>query len=252
LGQLEKKLREDEQEDIQTTYRSRRVIAESSHEEDNMRAEVDRLEQLMKQMQEDNEPDPETAQLNAMLQNILDIQHPQRVIGREIANIDTLSRDSLFKAIPATIIDKKKVVQGATLKLRLDDTITLSGQLIPKGQEIYGIATIINQRLMLNITNIRLGTSIIPVNLALYGLDGIEGLYAPDAILTETANLSTERAVGGIVLNGLDQSMATQLATAGIDAARSALGKRIRKVKVKIKPGQKVLLRDKSKKNPLK
>ncbi|MDR2275374.1 MAG: conjugative transposon protein TraM [Sphingobacterium sp.] len=249
LERLEKRLKDEEEADMQTTYRSRRAVVQPSQTDTDMRGDVDRLEKLMRQMQEDNGPDAETVQLNAMLQNILDIQHPERVANRTRSYLDTLSMDSLFRAIPATILDKKKAVQGATLKLRLDDTVTLSGQKIPKGHEIYGIVNIMNQRLLLNITNIRLGTSIIPVNLALYGLDGIEGLYAPDAILTETANLGADRAIGGIGMYGLDQSMATQLATAGIDAARSALGKRVRKVKVKIKTGQKVLLRDKSKKN---
>lgn len=42
-------------------------------------AEMKNLEQLMAAMSAPSEPDPELAQLGGMLENILDIQHPERV-----------------------------------------------------------------------------------------------------------------------------------------------------------------------------
>lgn len=212
--------------------------------EQSISADIDRLEALMKNMQEEKTVDPETEQLNAMLQSILDIQHPERVKDRYRNPADTVYADSLFKAVRASIVDKQKAVQGATVRLRLEDSVTLNGYHIPKGHEIFATCRITNQRLLLDITNIRLGTSIIPVRLSVYGLDGMEGLYAPEAVLTETMNLGTDNALRGIGMYGLDQSIATQVAGAGIDAAKNVLSRRIRKIKVKLQPGRPVLLKN--------
>lgn len=212
--------------------------------EQSISADIDRLEALMKNMQEEKTVDPETEQLNAMLQSILDIQHPERVKDRYRNTPDTVQTDSLFKAVRASIVDKQKAVQGATVRLRLEDSVTLNGYHIPKGHEIFATCRITNQRLLLTITNIRLGTSIIPVRLSVYGLDGMEGLYAPEAVLTETMNIGSDNALRGIGMYGLDQSIATQVAGAGIDAAKNVLSRRIRKIKVKLQPGRPVLLKN--------
>ncbi|WP_159451808.1 conjugative transposon protein TraM [Sphingobacterium psychroaquaticum] len=242
---IEKRLQEPEVDRRTTSQQRASGIALSQVHPVNpsFQDDVDRLEQLMKNMQEDRTPDPETEQLNDMLRNILDIQHPERVANRERMLSESLAVDSVFRAIPATVLEKKRVVQGATVRLRLEDTVTIDGFAIPKGHEVFGIARIANQRLLVNVTNIRLGTSIIPVNFAVYGLDGIEGLDAPEAVISETANMGADRAISGIGLYGFDNSLTTQIAGAGIDAARSAVSKRLRKIKVRIKAGEQILLR---------
>lgn len=50
--------------------------------------DVDRLEALMKMMVENKNAgeDPEMKQLNAMMENIIDIQHPERVKTRLVAD----------------------------------------------------------------------------------------------------------------------------------------------------------------------
>ncbi len=135
-------------------------------------------------------------------------------------------------------------MQGASIKLRLQDTITLSGQLIPKGHEITGTCRITNQRLLLDIKNIRLGTSIIPVDLSVYSLDGMAGINAPEAELADAAGMGADDAVRSIGMYGVDQGIATQVAGAGIDAAKSLFSKKIRKIKVKLEAGTAVLLRN--------
>ena len=70
-------------------------------------------------------------------------------------------------------------LQGGIVKLRLNDTIRVKGMLIPKGQLFFCNASITNQRLLLEIKNIRLGNAIIPVNLVVYSLDGLPGMNAP-------------------------------------------------------------------------
>ncbi|MFD2965400.1 MULTISPECIES: conjugative transposon protein TraM [Olivibacter] len=215
-----------------------------------MNNEVDRLEALMKSMHTDSADDREVEQLNGLLQTILDIQHPERVKEKLQSEKEMIpEKDSLFRAIPAIITNKQKVVQGATLRLQLQDSMVIKGHHIPKGFYLFATCRIANQRIMLNIRNIRLGTSIIPVNLSVYSLDGMEGLYAPEAVITEAANLGTDNLVRGIGMYGLDGSIATQVAGAGMDAVKNIISKKVRKIKVKVKAGEPVLLKNNDLKN---
>ena len=206
-------------------------------------ADVDRLEALMKNMQQGNSDDPEIRQLNGMLEKILDVQHPERIREQYMSRISN-NGDSLFKAIPAVIEDNQKVTQGSVIKLRLLDTIVLKGQIIPKNHLIYGICDITNQRLILDIKNIRLGTSIVPVDLSVFDMDGMRGINVPEALTKDAVNGGTDDALRSIQLMTMDQSLTTQVAGAGIDAAKGLFSKKVKRIKVKLKAGYKVLLRD--------
>lgn len=208
-----------------------------------IKTDVDRLESLMKSMQSGKEKDPEMEQLNTMLQSILDIQHPER-LREKYDNKTVNSSDSLFKAIPAMIVDDQKAVQGATIKIRLLDSVIIKGIIIPKGHELFGTCKITNQRLLLDVKNIRLGNSIIPVDLSVYSLDGMVGIDAPEAQLTGALNSGADDAVRNIGIGSFDQSVATQVAGAGIDAARQLFSKKVKSIKVKLKAGRAILLRN--------
>ncbi len=208
-----------------------------------IKSDVDRLEALMKTMQENKAEDPETAQLNSMMQSILDIQHPERV-QRRLELSKSLYPDSQFKATPAVIVNNQKAVQGSSVKIRLQDTLRIGGMLIPKGHELFGACRITNQRLMVDIKNIRLGTSIVPVDLSVYSLDGMVGIDAPEALLSDALNNGTDNAVRSVGFGGFDQSVATQVAGAGIDAARQLISKKVKKIKVRLDAGKAILLRN--------
>jgi len=208
-----------------------------------MKNDVDRLEMLMKTMQSNKTEDPEMAQLSGMMQSILDIQHPERVTERQ-RFARSLSPDSLFRATPAILTDNQKAVQGATIKIRLDDSLQIGTMVIPKGHLIFGSCRITNQRLLVDINNIRLGTSIIPVDLSVYSLDGMIGIAAPEAMLTGALNNGTDDAVRSVGFGGFDNSVGMQVAEAGIDAARQLISKKVKRIKVKLNAGSRILLRN--------
>lgn len=208
-----------------------------------MKNDVERLEMLMRSMQSGKSSDPEMEQLSTMLQSIMDIQHPERVREKYLKQIVD-SPDSLFKAIPAIVVDNQKVVQGTTIKLRLLDSVKLNGQVIPKGHLIYGICNIANQRLLLDVKTIRLGNRIVPVDLSVYSLDGIRGIEAPEALLTDAINGGSDDAVRNLQFMTLDQSMGAQIAGAGIETAKNLFSKKVKRIKVKLKANHPILLRN--------
>lgn len=211
-------------------------------------ADVDRLEKLMKDMKSQNADDPEMKQLAGMVDKIIQIQHPEMVTA-QIKQQVKKEPDSLFKAIPAVIDGNQKVLQGGIVKLRLADSVTLNSIKVPKGFTLFGNCTITNQRLLLNIKTIRLGNSIIPVDLTVFSQDGIPGIDAPEAELGQAAGNGTNDALSSMEFLPMDQTLSTQAASAGINAAKGLIGKKVKKIRVKLKGGQQILLRDNTKKN---
>lgn len=202
-------------------------------------AQIAKLEMMMKSMNASQGNDPQMQQLSKMLAQIQQIQHPELAK----APVKQTNTDSIFKAIPATIDGNQKVLQGGIVKLRLNDSIRIKGQAFPKGTLLFGNAMITNQRLLLEIKNIRLGTAIIPAGLVVYSLDGLPGINAPDAELAGAAGDGANNAVESMQFLAMDQNLATQAAAGGISAAKGLFSKKVRRIKVKLKNGYPILLR---------
>jgi len=152
-------------------------------------------------------------------------------------------------AIAAIIPETQTLVTGATVKLQLANEVYINGMLIPKNEFIYGIASLEGERLTISIKAIKYQNNILPVSLAVYDIDGLNGIYVPGAISRDVAKQSTEQAIQGIGLASLDPSIGAQAASAGIQAAKSLIGKKVKQVKVRVKAGYQVLLQGENQKD---
>jgi len=206
-------------------------------------ADLERLEKLLKQKQDNKAPDPEMAQLNTMLDKIMQLQNPALAKAAPAIGGSGTVKDSTFRAIPALIDGNQKVKPGGVVKLRLADSVRIGAYTFPKGQALSGSCSVMNQRLLLEIKNVRIGTSIMPVNLTVFSLDGMPGINAPEAELGEAAGNGVTNGLNSMEFIGMDQSLSTQAASAGISAAKELLGKKVKRIRVKLHGGQQVLLR---------
>lgn len=256
--------------------------------------DVDRLEQMMHSMNgKIDDHDPELQQLSGMLENILDIQHPDRMQeklrkaskqqrGQVFAiatrthedNISSLqsapvnttaspgqsghngfysldepeSSDYAQNAVEAVIHETQTIVNGSTVKLRLSNDVFINGIKIPKDNFLFGTASLKGERLAITINSLRYNNSLFPVDLSVYDIDGISGIYIPGAINRDVAKASADRSMQTLGVASLDDSWGAQAAGAGIEAAKSLLGKKVKLVKVVVKAGYMVLLRDENQK----
>ena len=204
-------------------------------------AQLKRLNKLMKQAGHNggSAEDPELRQLDRMLDKLQAIQNPGSV-----PPVKTSPENAKpFRAIPAAIDGKQRVADGAAVQLKLTDTATIKGQLLQKGQLLFGSCQITNQRLLLNIKNIRIGDQIIPVNLVVYSQDGMQGIPAPEAELSGVAASNADQALQSMQLMSMDQSIGAQAAASGINAAKDLFSKKVKKIKVKLKDEYPVLLK---------
>lgn len=212
-------------------------------------AEVARLEKLMKNLQSGKEPDAEMQQLSDVLEKIQEIQNPNLAMAKLPKSPKSL--ESEFRAIPAMVARNQRAMQGSVVELVLLDTVTIRGQVIPKGHSVYGLAAFSNQRLNLDIKNIRLGHSIVPVDFTVFDQrDAMGGINAPEAMMSDAINNGSADAIGTIGMLGMSDNIGIQVAGAGIDAAKGMLNKRLKRIKQPLKKGYPVLLRDNSRRRP--
>jgi hypothetical protein len=200
---------------------------------------IRQLHQMVKSAKSGHsEEDPEMAQLSKMLTQIQQIQNPGSV------KVEKKPEDNTpFKAIPAVIDGKQKVMDGAAVRLKLTDSVLLKDQWIPKGQQIFGVCSVTNQRLLLTIQNIRLEKQIIPVSLTVFSLDGMPGIPAPEAELGGTASNGADNAIQSMQFMTMDASLGAQAAAGGINSLKGLVSKKVKKIKVKLTDQFPVLLK---------
>lgn len=156
--------------------------------------------------------------------------------------------NDLQNAVEAVIHETQTVLNGSTVKLRLLNDIYINGTLIPKDNFLFGTASLNGERLSIKINSIRFQNSLFPVELSVFDMDGMDGIYIPGAITRDVAKQSADRAFQGFGMSTLDPSLGAQAASAGIEAARSLLSKKVKLIKVTIKAGYQVLLKDEKQK----
>jgi conjugative transposon TraM protein len=146
--------------------------------------------------------------------------------------------------IQAVVHEDQTLVSGAVIKLRLEDGIYVNGRMIPKGSFVYGTCALNNERLEIKIASIRYLNNILPVSLSVYDLDGMEGLYVPGSIGRDAAKNGVGDAVQSMQMMSMNQSVGTQAASAGVEAAKGLFNHKVKQIKVKVKAGYEVLLKD--------
>jgi len=223
-------------------------------------ADEDRLEQMLHNVQLKSDDDTELVQLNKMMDKLMALQNPKKDTPRvEKAKVESITLvgtpkqngfyaasdavdTSSFNAVRATVAETQTLVNGSTIKLLLQDDIVVKSKTITTGSFVYGTVSLSNERLKITISSVRTGNNIIPVSLEAYDLDGMAGIYIPGSINRDVAKQSADESMNGIGLATLDPSIGAQAASAGIQAAKSLIGKKIRLIKVTVRAGYQILL----------
>ena len=280
IDELNKQINQQE-----TTYSNVNNQTQTGNNSETFSNDVDNLHNMMQVMNDKEEADPEMQQLNGTLDKILDIQHPQRVKDKQKEK-SLLQKETVFVVSKNSVMDNisllntskyrtesnagfygiddnktqseennsleavvhanQTLVNGSIIKLRLTTDIYISGSLIPKGNFIYGIAALNDERLEIEIKSIRNGNSLFPVQLEVYDMDGLPGIYIPGAITRDVAKQSADNGLQLMELTSVDPSLKAQAAAAGINTVKNLMGRKVKQIKVLVKAGYKVLLKDKN------
>ncbi len=232
--------------------------------------------------------DPELKQLSGMLDQIMDIQNPARAKQRlqeqsvknrgQVFPVSTEPGNSAVcavmgtpkspgtasgfydgdspvadtvqqNAVPATVSQTQTLVTGTTIKLRLSEDLFVNGIRMPKGSFVNGTCSVSEDRLIVQVKTLRIGSNLVPVSLSVYDMDGIEGINVPGAITRDAAKQGADQVMQNLDVYSMNPSVGAQAASAGIQAAKGLFGKKVKLVKVTVRAGYPVLLLDQNQRN---
>ncbi|MBI3137222.1 MAG: conjugative transposon protein TraM [Sphingobacteriales bacterium] len=230
--------------------------------------DLGKLEGMISQLRPSDEGDPEINQLSSVMDKILDVQHPERV-KEKLAKIqeavyavrshsggDTIS-DGFYSwseeketeqpnTIEAVVHGDQVLVNGSVIKFRLLAPVYIRGSCIAAGAFVNGLVSLNNERLEIVINAIRSGKSVYSIQLEVFDLDGLPGIYIPGAITREAAKQSAEQSMQILELRAMDPGIKAQAAATGVGAIKNLLSKKVKLLKVMVKSGYQVLLKNKN------
>lgn len=152
--------------------------------------------------------------------------------------------------IKAIIDEDVKATDGTRIRLRLLDDVEIGELVVPKGSYLYAtMSGFGSQRVKGNIKSMLIDDELVKINLSIYDTDGLEGLYVPSSSFRETTkDVASSAASGNMEMNNgtnTGNSMtqwAAQAMTNAYQKTSNAIGKAIKKNKVKLKYGTFVYL----------
>ena len=151
--------------------------------------------------------------------------------------------------IKAIIDENVKAVDGSRVRLRLLDDVEIGEMVVKKGAYLYAtMSGFGSQRVKGTVKSVLVDDEIVKINLSIYDTDGMEGLYVPSSQFRET----TKDVASGAVTGNVDMNTTntgSSFSQWGMQAVQnayqktsSAIGKAIKKNKVKLKYGTFVYL----------
>ena len=151
--------------------------------------------------------------------------------------------------IKAIIDENVKAVDGSRVRLRLLDDVEIGEIVVKKGAYLYAtMSGFSSQRVKGTVKSVLVDDEIVKINLSLYDTDGMEGLYVPSSQFRET----TKDVASGAVTGNVDMNTTNtgssfsqwgmQTMQNAYQKTSNAIGKAIKKNKVKLKYGTFVYL----------
>lgn len=196
-----------------------------------------------------HEPDPQLERLNQMLDKIMRIQgansNPESPGAKVTAKVNQeVVSGGIDTAVRAVVEGDQELINGATIALRLAEGASIKGTLLPSGQLLYGTALLRNDRLEIRISTIRNNQAIYSTALEIYDMDGLPGIHIPDRLGRQVARESAGQGISSLNMATYDPTIGGQALNAGIQAAKSLFSRKVRQVRVLVKGGYQVLLRN--------
>lgn len=147
-----------------------------------------------------------------------------------------ISKEEDTDLIKAVIDEDIKGYLGSRIRIRLLEDVYIGKKKVKKGTFLYAeITGFTLQRVNLNIVSAMIDNKIYPINLSIYDMDGLKGLYVPASAFREMMRELGSNSVQGVNLEGGQQGFFSSLATNLFQSASTTIAAIIRKNKVKLK-----------------
>ncbi|GHU57495.1 conjugative transposon protein TraM [Bacteroidia bacterium] len=153
----------------------------------------------------------------------------------------------LKNTVSACVHGNQTVIDGQSVRLRLLEPVHAGGMYIPRSTLVSGTAKIQGERLGITINSMENTGTILPVDLAVYDLDGQKGIFIPalqelNAAKEIAANMGTSAGTSINLSNDATEQFVADMGRNLIQGVSQFTAKKLREVKVHLKAGYKVYL----------
>ena len=149
---------------------------------------------------------------------------------------NTISIDKETNYVKAVIDENSTSYLGSRIRFRLLEDVKADKSLILKGSILYGqISGFSLQRVNLNIVSVLINGEIIPINLSVFDVDGMQGLYVPQSAFREMMRTFGTNSVQGNTLQSGSEDFFKSMASNLFTSASQTISNIIRKNKAKLK-----------------
>lgn len=161
------------------------------------------------------------------------------------ANFNSIYKVKESTFIKAVIDENIKGYLGSRIRIRLLEDIYVGNLQIEKGNYLYALISGFSlQRVNLNIVSVMYQNEILPINLDIYDVDGMEGLYVPASAFREMTRTMGQNIVQGSNTNSANADFFTNALTSVFQSSSQTVAALIRKNKVRVKYNSHVYLVD--------
>lgn len=157
-------------------------------------------------------------------------------------------RQNFRNTISACIASDQSVIDGQSVKLRTLEPMWIGNSLLPKNTTVVGSARLQGERLEITIESIEALGCIMEVDLAVYDSDGQEGINIPnsmesDALKEIGANMGSTVGSSINISTNAGAQIVSDVGRGLLNGVGQYLTKKVRQVKVHLKSGYKVMLK---------
>ena len=168
-------------------------------------------------------------------------------VSKSVINNDfnAFYKEKEDRFIKAVIDENNKGFLGSRIRFRLLEDIFVSNRKISKGSILYGqISGFSMQRVDLNIVSVFTKGEIFPVNLSIYDVDGMKGLYVPQSVFRDMIREMGSNSVQGTQMDMGGQGFFTSLGSKLFTSTSKSITNLIKTNKAKLKYNSYVFLID--------
>ena len=157
-------------------------------------------------------------------------------------------RTNFRNTISACVATDQSITDGQSVRLRTLEPMWIGNSLLPKNTIVVGAARLQGERLEIKIESIEALGCIMEVDLSVYDSDGQEGINIPNSMESDAlheigANMGSTMGSSINLTTNAGAQLASDVGKGLINGVSQYLNKKLRTVKVHLKAGYKIMLK---------
>ena len=186
--------------------------------------------------------------VNQVNRNVVSSLSASKDNARSFSTAVGTRRQNFKNTISACVAADQSITDGQSVRLRTLEPMLIGNSLLPKNTTVVGAARLQGERLEIKIETIEALGCIMEVDLSVYDSDGQEGVNIPNSMESDAlheigANMGSTMGSSINLTTNAGAQLASDVGKGLINGVSQYLNKKLRTVKVHLKSGYKIMLR---------